>query len=224
MAQVETHGKPSRTDHRPPLWRRMLWYVTWALGKPLMHLFYGLRIRGPYLPQSGGTLVLANHQSFVDPILIGFAAPYRPNWSVARKTLWGHKPLVDKLLDSYNAFPINIEDMDMAAMRRCIEIMKAGQTLVMYPEGTRTADGQVGAFAPGLMLLIKRAKPRVIPVAIDGAFEVWSRHMKKPKLTGKITVTIGEPIKPQTLLAMPPDQAVAMIRDQVVTMLESSRT
>lgn len=215
--------KSHETDHRPPWWRRVLWYVTWLLGKPVMLMLYRLRIRGSYLPRSGGTLVLANHQSFIDPILVGFAAPHRPNWSVARKTLWGNKPIVDKLLDCYNAFPIDIEDMDMAAMRRCIEIMKSGQTLVMYPEGTRTTDGEVGAFAPGLMLLIKRARPRVIPVAIDGAFDVWSRHRSKPRLTGKVTVTIGKPIEAQTLLDMSSEDAVAMIRERVVTMLEASR-
>ena len=206
---------------QPPFWRRVVWSITWVLFTPLFKLLYRWRVYGSYLPGEGPTLVLANHQSCADPILLGLASPRRPIWSVARKTLWGHKKIVDKMLDTYNAFPIDIEDMDMAAMRRCIDIMKAGQTLTMYPEGTRTDDGSIGMFAPGLMLLIKRAKPNVVPVAIDGAFDVWSRHHKKPKLAGRIRINIGEPIPAEVLLKLPGDEAIAMIRQRVIELREA---
>ena len=217
MARQETEAP--QASHDIPLWRCCVWYVTWAIFKPLLGVIYRFHVRRRYLPARGPGLVLANHQSFLDPILIGLASPGRPIWSVARKSLWGNKRWVDFALDTYNAFPINIEEMDMPAIRRCIDIMKDGHTLVMFPEGTRTADGSVAPFAPGLMLLIKRAKPTVVPVAIDGAFGAWSRHMKKPRLFANVKLSVGDPIPAEELLAMPADAAIERVRACVVDMM-----
>lgn len=208
---------------RPPLWRRLVWHVTWLILKPLFFVMYRLRIKGQYVPAKGGVLILANHQSFADPILLGMASPYRPIYSVGRKTLWSHSRLVSFMLDTYNAFPIDIENMDMAAMRRCIDILRADEGLVMYPEGTRTHDGSIGEFASGLYLLIKRSKTDVVPAAIDGAYDVWSRHHDRPQLRGRITVNIGETIPSEQLLAMDGQEAVAMIRERIVQLYEEMR-
>jgi len=105
----------------------------------------------------------------------------------------------------------------MAAMRRCIEVLNDGQALLIMPEGTRTLDGTTQAFAPGTMLIVKRAKPKVVPVAVEGAYAAWPKG-RGPRLTGRIGVMFGEAIPAEKLIAMGADAALAMLRDEVERM------
>ena len=161
-------------------------------------------------------LLLANHQSFFDPVVVGMGMR-RPLYALARATLWD-SPVVGWLISSLNAIPVDQEASDIAGLRRCVEVLKDGHTMLLFPEGERTLSGDTGPFAAGTMLLLRRAKPTVIPVAIDGAYEVFSRRMRRPRLTGRMGVMFGEPIASERLLAMKGDEALAMLRETVEAM------
>ena len=207
-----------------PLWLILWWCLLHFFCYLFVSLFYRYRAWGAAeIPESGPVLFVSNHQSFLDPILVGVAGHKRQFYAMARSTLWSNR-LLAWVIDSLNGVPVERSSADVKALRRCLEVLQGGQALLLFPEGTRTPDGKTRAFSPGLMLLLKRARPKVVPVAIEGAFAVWPRTRKRPHLGGRIGVMYGRPIDPYVLLDMPVPEALEMLRRQVETMrLEVAR-
>jgi 1-acyl-sn-glycerol-3-phosphate acyltransferase len=207
-----------------PLWRVLWWCLLHFLCYLWVCAAYRYRAWGAAeIPAAGPVLFVSNHQSFLDPILVGVAAHRRQFYAMARSSLWNH-PALAWVIDSLNGVPVERNTADVKAMRRCLEVLGGGQALLLFPEGTRTPDGRTRAFSSGLMLLIKRARPKIVPVAIDGAFDAWPRTRKRPRLGGRVGVMYGRPIDPYVLLDMPVPEALEMLRRQVETMrLEVAR-
>ncbi len=194
-------------------WRLLRWScVVWFAA------CYRLRAwGGHYIPPSGPVLLVANHQSFFDPIIVGISAYRRPFFVMARETLWRNRPL-GWLIGSLNAIQVNQTKGDLAAMRRLVDVLRQGHALLVFPEGVRTGDGTTGSFATGTMLLIRRARPTVVPIAIEGAFDVWPIVRKWPRLWGRISVKCGKPIGADELIAMGSTDALTHVRDVVENM------
>ncbi len=150
------------------------------------------------LPKKGGFLILANHQSFLDPAFIALPINSRCAF-VARDTLF--KGLFGHYIRLYNAIPISRDRADTAGMKRCIDKLKAGFGLVMFPEGTRTADGRINAAKPGFSMLARRANVPVIPTLIEGAYEVWPRN-RKIYTFGRISIIYDKPVAPEEIKKM----------------------
>jgi len=161
-------------------------------------------------------LFVSNHQSFLDPIIVGIGTRL-PFFALARSTLF-HHPVLGWLIRSLSAIPVEQGAGDLSAMRQCVDVLKADQPLLIFPEGARTLDGRTHPFETGTMLLIKRARPRVVPVAIEGAFEVWPRGARRPRPFGRIAVAFAESIDAETLLAMGAEEARAHLADLVESM------
>lgn len=197
------------------VWWHLLHLGCWCAFVPL----YRYRSWGSHhVPPAGkrATLLLVNHQSFYDPILMGMGVR-RPFHALARATLWD-QPVVGALCASLNSIPVDQEASDVKGLRRCIEVLRGNGTLMLFPEGERTLTGDIGPFAAGTMLLLRRAKPLVVPVAIEGAYDVFNRRMRRPRLTGRIGVMFGRPIKSETLLAMKSEEALDSLRTTVESM------
>jgi len=212
-------SEPVRHDlaAEPPL-RRFMWAVAWVFLWCMHRFFHRLRWWGrENMPQTGPVLLISNHQSYFDPPLIGVASGFRPFRQMARATLF-RNPLFAWLIRLMGSIPVDRGAADMASMRACIEVLNRGNGLLLFPEGTRTLDGKTGRFANGIMVLIRRAKPKILPVAIEGAFDVWPRGKPRPRLFGRIGVMLGEPIDAQTLLDMKPDEALAHLQNTIETM------
>ncbi|MBI1337083.1 MAG: 1-acyl-sn-glycerol-3-phosphate acyltransferase [Phycisphaera sp.] len=200
------------------LFRILWWYALWSLCLVWFKLCYRYRASGQEnIPREGPVLFLSNHQSFLDPIAVGLGAHRRQFYAMARSTLWNNR-LLAIVIDSLNALPVDREAAEIGAIRTCIDVMKKGHALLVFPEGTRTGDGKVLELQPGVMLLVRRAKPTVIPVAIDGTFGVWSRHMKKPGLHGRVHVRFGKPIPAEKLLTSPTEEALSNLRNMIEQM------
>ena len=198
-----------------PAWRRPWWRFLHGLCYLWFAVCYRFRATGQqHIPKTGALLVVANHQSYFDPILVGLGLHKRPFWALARKTLFDN-PKFAWLIKSLNAIPVDQDGSDMKSMRACIEVLKMDRALVIYPEGARTGTGKTEAFSPGTMMLIKRTNAAVLPVAIHGAFDVFPRSAKKPKWFGKIAVKYGEPIPAAELLAMGNEAALKHLQETV---------
>lgn len=181
----------------------------------VLRVVYRLHVTGvERFPASGGVLLLCNHQSFMDPVILGVAIKHRHFYAMARRSLFGN-PLFGWLIRVINAIPVERGAADLKAMRLCVDLLQQGQGLLVFPEGMRTSDGATLPFKPGPMLLIRRAKPMVVPVAIQGAFEVWPRQRLLPRLRGRIAVACGEPIPAAQLLTMNEKDALDHLHDQV---------
>jgi 1-acyl-sn-glycerol-3-phosphate acyltransferase len=142
-------------------------------------------------PATSGALVLSNHQSLFDPMLVGVTFNRRMNY-MARETLFAFPPF-RWLIQSVDAIPIDREGLGLAGLKETLRRAKRGELVLIFPEGTRTFDGEVATLKPGFSALAKRAKVPLIPVGIDGAYQAWPRNRAFPGLS-TIHVHIGEPI------------------------------
>lgn len=167
-----------------------------------LRVFYRLRREGSHLiPSDGPVLLVANHQSFLDPPIVGTLCMHRAIHFVARIGLFQNK-FFSWLITSYNSIPIRENTGDIAAMKEAIRRLERGAAVLIFPEGSRTEDGRMTEFKRGVSILLKRASCPVVPIAIEGAFEAWPRGQKRPLLFGaRIATRAAEPIPHDELLA-----------------------
>ena len=164
-------------------------------------------------PTSGGVLYISNHQTFLDPLLTSCMLQ-RPGNYMARHSLFRSRAF-SWLIRSFNAFPVHRGSADVAALKEAMRRLKAGAQLVLFPEGTRTRDGRIGPLLPGVSLLAQRAAAWVVPVVIDGAFEVWPRTQPLPGL-GNTVVQYGQPMSQAEARAIKSRDLPEYIRGQMI--------
>lgn len=169
----------------------------------LLKILTRLEIRGrENILKVKGAIYAVNHASYIDPAIAG-AAVKRPIYFLARKTLFNNK-IFNWWGTRVNAVPFNREAPDTAGLKNIISLLKNGEIVLLFPEGTRTSDGKLQHPHLGIGLIAVKAAVPVIPAYIKGSFDVLPRHGKFIKLK-KAKITIGNPIyldkwlnKPQT--------------------------
>ena len=171
------------------------------------------------VPKSGGVLLVANHQSFFDPPLIGGALTTRDTDFLARGGLFKFKPFA-WLISTLNATPIKQGAGDTGAMKEVIKRLNEHKAVIVFPEGSRSDDGKVQPFERGISVLLKRAKCVVVPVGIAGVYEVWPRHRSLPRVFAKpVAIVYGDPITTEELLENGADEAIKSIQKRVETLV-----
>ena len=146
---------------------RALYAFLWVLCRTLSLVFFGFRSKfAEPLPSEGGLLVLASHQSHLDPLLLGLASPRRLS-SLARSSLFKNR-FLGELISLLDAVPIDRESSSIGAMKAIISRLKAGTAVIIFPEGTRTAKGeQLNDFQRGAANIALRAGVPIRPVLIS---------------------------------------------------------
>lgn len=145
------------------------------------------------IPHNKGVVFIANHASYLDPLLIGTFIPGRCYY-MAKKELFDI-PVFSWLLKNVGAIPIKRMGLDRAGLRTCKGILDSGKSLLVFPEGTRTPDGTLKEMKPGILLLIQDfPEIDLLPVYIDGTFKAWPRCKIFPR-PAKVTVRFGDPFK-----------------------------
>lgn len=192
------------------------------LSKTLLTWGFHYRYEGSQdFPRSGPVLVLANHQSFFDPPIVGCAIR-RHTCFLARKTLF--RGLFGRLISRLNTVPVDQEGVAKEGLKGILEQLKAGQVVLVFPEGERTPTGEVQPLKPGIMLLMKRIEAPIVPVGVAGAFDALPRTRKWPKLSpfflpttgADIAVSYGKPIPSQHYRDVPREQALAELRQELI--------
>jgi len=187
-----------------------------------------LRLQGQRnMPTTGPALLIANHQSFLDPVLIGLAA-YRPLVYLARKTLFRNR-IFASMIRWMNAVPIDQEGVGKEGIRTILDQLTLGKAVVVFPEGSRTPDGRMHPLKAGIHLLIKRLQIPIVPVGIAGAYDAWPIWRKYPipaplflpSPKGSLSVSLGKPIDSNHFTDMPREQALQELFDHIQT--EQSR-
>lgn len=198
-----------------PLWRILWWeLICMPLSWAIVSVLYGQRWWGQnHIPRTGPVLLVCNHQSYLDLIVLGVGLR-RHFHSMARATLF-RKPAFAWMIRSLNAFAVDQSKSDLKAMRHAIDLLEQGHLVMVFPEGARTESGVMGRFNPGIMLLIKRARPLVVPMAVDGVYDIWKIGQKRPRWHGRTGAAYGPPIPGEQLLAMGSDEAMALLSGQV---------
>ena len=192
------------------VWWDFCAFLCWSWLK----LAYGLRrLHRERVPRTGAILVISNHQSFLDPMVNGVTVWDRQFTALARDSLfkgpWGW------VLRSVAARPIRREGGDLEAMKAALAELEAGRVVILYPEGTRSPDGSMQDFKRGVLLLVRKARPTILPMGVDGTFEAWPRGRKLPRAFGKVVCSCGEPIDGGALADLDAEQSLAVLREAV---------
>ena len=170
------------------------WYFTvYHLTRLIARLFFRFRVlHGERVIQEGPVILAMNHQSYLDPPFAGIACK-RAIYFLARKTLLDI-PLLGWVLPRLNVIPVDQEGNDRSALKALIRILRAQHCVLVFPEGSRTLDGNLQPALPGVGFVIAKTLAPVVPMRIFGA------HRALPRGGGKlrfcpITIVVGEPIR-----------------------------
>lgn len=189
-------------------------HFTWLIFR----LLYRIEQRGvEHVPERGSAIFASNHQSNLDPMIVGILTWDRGFAAMARSGLFGFKPLA-WLMTFIGAIPIQRGKSDRAAMRTAQDLLEKGSTVLLFPEGTRSVDGSLGTFRRGVALLARRAKAPIVPVALEGATDIWPRGRKFPRLRGWIGVQAGPAITVEEIAGMSDDQTLTLLRERIDAM------
>ncbi len=208
---------PSRSAVQVVVW----WIVVRTAVRVIFGLLYRLRcVDRSVIPPTGPVIFVSNHQSHLDPLIAGcHLGPFTP---LARTTLFD-LPFWGWALGQLGGVALAREKSDVGALRAAINVLKAGGRVLIFPEGTRTRDGEMGPFLPGMLVLVRRTGAVVVPMAVEGARDVWPAGHGRPKLRGRIGVVTGHPIGARELLADGRQPALDRLRRQIETMRDELR-
>jgi 1-acyl-sn-glycerol-3-phosphate acyltransferase len=177
-------------------------------------VFFRLRVVHRERMINHGPVILAsNHESYLDPPLVGSVAD-RAIFFLARKTLLDGF-FFGWLLPKLNVIPVDQEGNDRSALKALIRILRAGEGTLVFPEGERTLDGHLRPALPGLGFVIAKTLAPVVPMRIFGARQAWPRGSARVRFC-RITVVVGEPIHFTEADLQPPGKDVYLRLSQRV--------
>jgi len=212
-AQNLRYPYPEWPLYAPATWIRFAVY--YLIIFPLTRLLCPMRITGiEHFDQlQGPALIVSNHVTAVDPALILYALPRKWRNRVAVAMLgeflrdWSHPAPGTRFLKSlrwriqyllvvllFNVFPLPQQSGFRRSFAFAGDAMDRGYNVLLFPEGRRTEDGQMKTFLSGVGLLVKQLNVPVIPVRIDGLFELKQKGKHKAR-RGDVTVSIGSSMK-----------------------------
>jgi 1-acyl-sn-glycerol-3-phosphate acyltransferase len=168
------------------------YFIGWSLFRLIYATYFRWRVYNPEnVPPTGPVILASNHASFIDPPLVG-SGLHRPVNYLARESLFRF-PILGAILRSWNAVPVDREGGGAAGLRAILDRLLAGGAILLFPEGTRTKDGQLQPARSGIGLTVIKSNAPVVPVRVFGTFEAFSRFHKFP-MPHRIAVKYGQPI------------------------------
>lgn len=133
--------------------------------KLLFSTLWPLRVEGTEnMPSEGAAIIVCNHLSMIDPFVVGYAANRMTNF-MAKEELFG-VPVVGFIIRKIGAFPVDRTRRDAASMRTALTVLKSDEILGMFPEGTRSATGEMLELRTGAARLAARTRTPIIPAAV----------------------------------------------------------
>ena len=187
-AAAPAPAQPEPYSDRPTA----IWKFAQLLVRVWLSVFFDFKVFGiRNVPRTGGVLIVSNHQSLLDPPLLGARLP-RPMSYMAKSELFKHRAFA-WLIRSLGAFPVRQGAGDVRAIRETVQRLQEGRMLNMFPEGSRTETGEIMPLEAGAALVVRKAGVPIVPAAIDGSFDAWPKGRKVFR-RHPIRVVFGPPI------------------------------
>jgi 1-acyl-sn-glycerol-3-phosphate acyltransferase len=177
-APSQATPQPSPPPHADNVFEMsFLWKCCRVVFRIFSTLVFDLKVWGlEHVPERGGVLLVANHQSFLDPPLVS-GRLNRPVSFMAKSELF-ENPLFAKLIRALHAYPVRQGRGDKSAIEETVRRLHEGHVLNIYPEGARTTDGRLQPIQRGVALVVKKADVPIIPVVLDGSYDAYPRGWK----------------------------------------------
>jgi 1-acyl-sn-glycerol-3-phosphate acyltransferase len=171
--------------------RMTFWYLLgYSLSKAIAKTFFNYRVIGAEnMIEEGPCIIAANHCSYLDPPLVGVACKRAIHY-LARKSLLD-VPILGPILPQLNVIPVDQKNADRSALMGAIRVVRNGGAVLIFPEGTRSPDGNLQPAQPGIGMIAAKTDAPIIPVLIEGSFEALRRGRLRPRFT-QVTVSIGK--------------------------------
>jgi len=204
-----------------PLWKtagyQLFKNTFWLIAR----VCFWFRWKGrEHIPRDSGALICSNHQSFFDPVLVGICFRKQINF-VARDTLFT-VPVFGPLIHYLEAIPIDRTGFGISGIKETLKRLKRGEMVLIFPEGTRTLDGQVAPLKPGFCALARRGRVPILPVAVDGAFDAWPRSRRLPRFT-RLRTCFGPAIPLEQIDALTDEQLIEEVHRRILACHEEAR-
>ena len=148
--------------------------------------YYGMEM----LPKDRGYILVGNHQSYWDPVMMGLKLDTTLTFMANEKLF--HKPVLAPVIRGLGAFPVNLKKPDMTAIRTAKKVVKDGKVLALFPEGTRSHDGKLLKFKGGVIYIASVTGEDVVPVCIT--------YQNGGKFRSRILIRYGEVIPNREIL------------------------
>jgi len=168
---------------------RPLFFLATCVFWLLFRVLFRWRVIGLENVPAGGAIIAPNHRSFWDIPLVGLALRKRRTHFMAKSELF-QNPIFAWAIRTLLAFPVKRGAPDRAAIRHAIDVLQQGDLVAIFPEGTRSKTGQLGAAEPGLTLIAVKADVPIVPVGISGTQLIFSKICWFPRLK----IVFGKPI------------------------------
>lgn len=170
-----------------------------------LKLKYRMRIEGVRnIPAQGGAVLVANHCSYLDPPVMCSCSPRRIVHFMARDTLFSSR-FARWYFKGVRVIPLDRTRGDLGALRKAIATLKEGRVIGLFPEGTRSPDGQMREAKGGIGFLIAKGDVPVVPLYISGTFQAFPKGSSQFR-PSRIRVRVGSPITPEEIRAAMPEK------------------
>lgn len=185
LKQLPEKENLDKIDLRPGFGSWLIGTVFIEIVRAVLFGFYRFKISGrSNVPQKGPYIIFANHTSYLDGFIIGAGLPYyaRLNIFFLGFRAYFNVPVVRNLIKIGRMIPLDLSKHLLESLRSSYYVLSSNKNLCVFPEGSRSLDGQVKFFKKGFGILAKESGAKLVPVYIKGAYEAWPRTSKRPKL------------------------------------------
>lgn len=165
----------------------------WIAFRAVFRFYFGCRFyNAERVPLQGPVILASNHASYLDPPLVGSGLRRGINY-LARENLFRF-PVVGEILRRWQVVPVDRDGGGAKGLKAILERLLAGGAIILFPEGTRTSDGQLQPARSGIGLTVIKSAAPVIPVRVFGTFAAYNRHMRFPRPCHRVSVKYGRPL------------------------------
>ncbi len=169
-----------------------IYLLGWLFFRAAFKFYFGWRVyNAERVPLSGPVILASNHLSFVDPPLVGAGIRRGINY-LARENLFRF-PVLGWILHQWQVVPVDREGGGAKGLKAILDRLLAGGAIILFPEGTRSRNGDLQAARSGIGLTVIKSTAPVIPVRVFGTFEAYGRHMGLPR-PRRVAVKYGRPL------------------------------
>lgn len=190
-----SHGDlPPTTSARPGLRRGPIYRLLWLFFRSLLLVGWRMRVIGlEHLPPRGPYIMTPNHPSEVDPVVLSTALPFRPTYLAGREL--ERYPVIFAILRMFDPVFVRRGLSDVGAIKACLERLRRGEILVVFPEGGVVQHNSPGTLHPGAAFLAVRAGVPIVPVVLRGVSKMWPLGARWPR-PSRVLIRFGAPIWP----------------------------